>query len=97
VARFIAAERALTILSDPENPLSLAKLCDCHAAMQIDGVLPHQAASSITDDAPTSTVLVAEERLVEMDVKGQVMAQVDVQVEMGEQGAVQVDIERDND
>jgi len=41
VAKFIAAEQALTIVSDSSNSLSLAKLCDCKSAigeMELDGV-----------------------------------------------------------
>lgn len=30
VAKFIAAERALTVLSDASNPFSLVNICDCH-------------------------------------------------------------------
>lgn len=89
VARFIAAERALTILSDPSNPLSLAKLCDCHTPMQVDAVSPDQ-----TSTAAAPSVLDAS---VEMDVRGEVPVQVDVQVEVGERGAAGVDMEQDDD
>ncbi|KAJ2922465.1 hypothetical protein H1R20_g14630, partial [Candolleomyces eurysporus] len=90
VARFIAAERALTILSDPSNPLSLAKLCDCHTSMQVDVVMPDQVST-----ATAPTVHVADDGSAEMDARGQV--DVPVEVEVVEQGAAQVDMEQDDD
>ncbi|KIM49536.1 hypothetical protein M413DRAFT_438720 [Hebeloma cylindrosporum] len=40
IARFAAAERALTKLRDPASEMNLANLCDCALAMSIDGCPP---------------------------------------------------------
>lgn len=38
VARFVAAERALAILKDPESKKCLAQICNCAQAMAIDDI-----------------------------------------------------------
>jgi len=39
VARFVAAERALAILKDPESEKCLVRICSCSRAMAIDDVM----------------------------------------------------------
>jgi endoribonuclease Dicer len=39
VARFLAAERALIILKDPESEKCLTKICTCGQEMAIDDIL----------------------------------------------------------
>jgi len=52
IARFAAAERALTKLRDPASDMNLASLCDCALAMSVDGCPP--AASLIIDSIVTT-------------------------------------------
>ena len=40
VARFLAAERALAILKDPESEKCLTQICICGREMAIDDMLP---------------------------------------------------------
>jgi endoribonuclease Dicer len=47
VARFVAAERALTILKNPESEKNLTRICTCGEAMAIDEML---AAESLTTE-----------------------------------------------
>jgi endoribonuclease Dicer len=47
IAKFAAAERALTKLRDPASDLNLPSLCDCALAMNVDGCPP--AVSRIID------------------------------------------------
>ena len=52
VARFAAAERALTKLREPNSDMNLASLCDCALAMSVDGCPP--AAPLIIDSTETT-------------------------------------------
>ena len=53
IARFAAAERALTKLRDPASDLNLSSLCDCGLAMRVDGCPP--AAPFIVDSTETTS------------------------------------------
>lgn len=39
MARFVAAERALAILKNPESEKCLARICSCNRAMAIDDMM----------------------------------------------------------
>lgn len=53
IARFAAAERALTKLRDPASDLNLLGLCDCALAMSVDGCPP--AAPLVVDSTETTS------------------------------------------
>lgn len=68
VGKFIAAERALAVLADPENPLSLAKLCDCAAMAKAEEAMDdmeiseeeNTPASAEADPALATSVVAGE-------------------------------------
>jgi len=48
VAKFMAAERALTILKKPESEKSLQRICNCQEQMQIDTSSDNTASGGVT-------------------------------------------------
>lgn len=62
VARFLAAERALGVLKDPDAEKSLVRLCTCGESMQVDGLIGDDDFSDETGDAEeVAAILTAPE------------------------------------